>query len=932
MTRVLVWKDLRQQRAIWLVVALAAAAGVATLSALLRPGGNREDMLVGVLWFAAWGYGLVCGSLLLAGETEDGTQGFLDLLPATRRRMWRVKAMTGAGLLLAQLVTLAALGLMATRRWLVPGSLPVDSLGLLFFGVVGYAWGLFCGSFTATVLKALGWALLLQAVCVVVVLPLIVFPFASLLWTRSAAADNAAGLVTTLALAAGATVWSRKIYSRPDRLRVSELSPRHRATARHGFRQQLWLAWRQSRGLAFWLAVLSPFAAATVAYVGVLAWPALTLCLGLACGVTAFFDEQRSGGFRMFGDQRWPLVRLCLAKALVRFAVAAGTAAVTALAVAVLIVVRLKFRGRGELSGIYGELGSGILSGPAEQPFVSLSIWLIYGLTVGHLCSICFRRRVVACAVALLVAAPFAALWLPSVVIGGPIHAWQVWGLPTVFLLATLTVARARAEERLTFANGLTAVSGAVLLSAALTAASLWYRAVEIPAVADAIDFESFLATLPTPEENAGGRTAADGLRQLAEFRRTFDDESRRLPPPGAIAPQRRKFFEYSDKARAVAYAGWSNDHRDLATFLDRLFQGGWPGKLAEAANLPTGVIIDPRTEPDDGTLLSESYDANNFLVARGLQRQAEGDPGAFVENLRIGLALTRNLRRRTTLLSVSTARGQQRLLTQGVGVWLENLDRRPDLLQRALDVLRRHEAEPVPNPEEIRAGESFVERHRLKDPRTLPTTGPLFSPLFSSLGWGEALYRISFQAPWERVRFDRLMDELASYDASAAKQALELAPPAVRTSTVLISNFLSGNKRYPNPEWFTTSRAAMLQVALRLYEAETGRPAEQLTDLVPKYLPSVPADPYDGQPFRYRLSRGEVLNRSSAYAGGAWGPLGPGNGRPERLVAPGQGLLWCVGEDGVDDGGRVEAGFRTADKAPRGDVVTLVPLPPSRR
>ena len=48
-----------------------------------------------MLWLSAWGYGLVCGSLLLAGETEGETQSFLDSLPLTRRRLWRVKAVIG---------------------------------------------------------------------------------------------------------------------------------------------------------------------------------------------------------------------------------------------------------------------------------------------------------------------------------------------------------------------------------------------------------------------------------------------------------------------------------------------------------------------------------------------------------------------------------------------------------------------------------------------------------------------------------------------------------------------------------------------------------------------------------------------------------------------------------------------------------------------
>src|SRR5205823_3366327 len=54
--------------------------------------------------------------------------------------------------------------------------------------------------------------------------------------------------------------------------------------------------------------------------------------------------------------------------------------------------------------------------------------------------------------------------------------------------------------------------------------------------------------------------------------------------------------------------------------------------------------------------------------------------------------------------------------------------------------------------------------------------------------------------------------------------------------------------------------RFAVLQVALRLYQLDRGRPAPDLSALVPAYLPAVPPDPYTGAPFGYRLSEGETL------------------------------------------------------------------------
>ena len=46
----------------------------------------------------------------------------------------------------------------------------------------------------------------------------------------------------------------------------------------------------------------------------------------------------------------------------------------------------------------------------------------------------------------------------------------------------------------------------------------------------------------------------------------------------------------------------------------------------------------------------------------------------------------------------------------------------------------------------------------------------------------------------------------------------------------------------------------AAVALAIRLYEIDNGRRPAKLADLVPKYLPAVPDDPFDnpGQPLRY--------------------------------------------------------------------------------
>ena len=124
------------------------------------------------------------------------------------------------------------------------------------------------------------------------------------------------------------------------------------------------------------------------------------------------------------------------------------------------------------------------------------------------------------------------------------------------------------------------------------------------------------------------------------------------------------------------------------------------------------------------------------------------------------------------------------------------------------------------------------------------------------------------------------------------------------------------------------------LELALRWYQAENGRPAEKLDDLVPKYLPEIPDDPYQkGQPFHYRLSKGEKIVWPTDVQGGppqpAAVPGGPPPAPPSVDVPPGQGVLWSVGSDGTDDGGVQQADAERGYTVQGEDVIFLVPLPP---
>jgi hypothetical protein len=71
------------------------------------------------------------------------------------------------------------------------------------------------------------------------------------------------------------------------------------------------------------------------------------------------------------------------------------------------------------------------------------------------------------------------------------------------------------------------------------------------------------------------------------------------------------------------------------------------------------------------------------------------------------------------------------------------------------------------------------------------------------------------------------------------------------------------------------TMRLLIADLALQAYRLEQGQYPERLDSLVPDLMRSVPVDPFDGQPLRYRLEEGNEY------------------------------VLYCVGLDGVDHGGQ---------------------------
>jgi hypothetical protein len=938
MTLTLLWKEVREQWVVVLSLAAAALGGVAALLTITGPGLNRDEFLIGLLCFAALGCGAVCGSLLMAGETEDGTQLFLDTLPGTRRQLWRVKAATGLGLLVAQMAAFAVVAFVCLQGVTVGRSAAIAVAGIFYCGGVGYAWGLYCGSFARNVLSAIGWALLLFALSCFLLVPFFVWLFAMFVGYNVDQHFWAIWPLAVGAVAVGAATRSRSLYCRVDLQRQTAVAPRQKGPVQPGWLSLFWLAWQQVRPFAVGMALLAALGTVAVAALGVAAWPFLTLLAGILCGITTFGDEQQSGAYRLLSDQRYPLGRVWFVKVAVRFATGFLAMALTALASAITIGVRAAFADRVQRQAFENSLGNaqfGPLSGLVTAPAQFLTIWFIYGYAVGLVFGQVFRKPLVAGVVAVGIAWPLVMLWAPSYIAGGGLHGSQVWGVPVVLVVASCCLMRPWAADRLVSSRSVGIVTGSALLALLWLVVALWYRAYEIPAVANPINVEEFKASLPTLEQNVAGREGVAALRQLLDVEKKFNakvqaaqpQQPRRDQPP--IQPT--LFINYVSQAGEVVDRGWNPDDANLAGFLDEAFDSPWDRQLADAMEEPTGVLLDPRNMIFSTVLpeLQAARTATSLLTVRSLQQQSEGNPAAFVSGLRTGLALGRNMRHKTILISVLVSAGVEEAPLRGVERWLERLPDQPDLLRRALEVLVLHDKEPLTGREEVMNAEFLVALETFTDPRNLPANESSFDLISPGRQLNVDLLRFAWQVPWEKVRLRRELEAIYSGDREAVERALKASPPLVRSTLGRPIDLLVYGDQFPRPRSQCRARAALLQVALRLYQAEKGRPAEKLTDLVPTYLASVPEDPYDGQPFRYRLSRGEVLTWPPSNLGD---PLGAdkfvGPAEPTRKVSAGQGILWSVGENRKDDGGRAQESSHRPGEVTGEDAIFLVPLP----
>jgi hypothetical protein len=652
------------------------------------------------------------------------------------------------------------------------------------------------------------------------------------------------------------------------------------------------------------------------------------------------------------------------------------------------LAVQSQFRNNPGHTLLSGVFRSALFDELGRQGWKYLLVPAAYGFAAGHLAGLMFRKLVVACGVAGIVGAVGAALWLPSLLAGGTLH-WQVWLPPAVALLTGRLLMRAWASGRPTDRGPLTTLVGGCLAAGLVLAAGVGYRVLEVPDRPDGQDDVGYVAGLLPFDLNVAGnsyKTAAERYARLAA--QVGPEPEPRAPRVLGAArgsrPEERLVW-------AVARGGWPADDPDLDGWMDRMFgltsgdaEGDdWYAAVAAAATQPTGIpglaqvlrwhlstwyatagtaaehppgiYQHPQTISLTGASAGTLENARRMafaLVGRGLKRQAEGDPAEFVTTLRVTLGLAWNLRNgggvdalkagieveRTALAAID------RWLTPPPGAawalglwaapgpvpaagaaWVQKIAPSPALARQAAALLEAGDPTGPFDPTPYLLAERFALREAQKAPgQWLPQRLAPDNPNSEAAGNEAELVALGWAVPWERERTRRLLG--LGFESGPPKPYRLLTG---RPGADFLALRLRGPGELAEQDRLLRGfrRAAVLKLALYAYKADRGHYPDDPAELVAAgYLRRVPPDPYDeARPLGYRVSPGETLQPAQPTVTPAFLPTGGGSGG--LVVQAGQVVLWSVGPDRADQGGRTAPGGGPAGAARPEDLVYLVPV-----
>jgi hypothetical protein len=876
MNAALLWKEYRQQRALWLTVFLVAAFLAISMSVTLHSRHEAQFAVAYSLMSIAVAYGVIAGALSMASEREDGTLDFLERLAGRRNPIWRRKLGAGIGLVFSQSLALAVVAL------IVGFSSSDNAFTMFAAGLNGMAWGMLAGARCRTVLIAvlMGIALMLGSWALAFILSaLFRLPIF--------------GVEAGLGLAAFYASW--RSFCRDDSSRRPPPARTGRPLVRvipASWRAVLWLAFRQGRwALAAVGAGTLLLGVVMIFGLQIVFWPAGTLLLGLICGLGVFSADQN--GKQFLASQRIPLGLYWTVKTIFWLFIIASA---TALAWYLGTGLHAKYESEAPSYLILKWAGWNYPDGSSD-PALLVAIWPLYGFCVGHFLGMMIRRPAVSVFLAIVLTPVITVMWAPSLILSG-VSAWWVFIIPALLLLTARLAMRPWASARLMTFRPILGLSSTAALMVICLSAFFWRRATEVPDVGEPFDVKAYLATLPPPEKNEAAQLIRHALANLKEQRNKVDHE---LGWPRD--PNWREINEKSDTTtvrRAINDAydwtfvrvvcdGWPAEDKRIGAWLDQLFRGEWASEIQKISHLPLGTLEDPRFF--DGSkwptqtfqLGADCGKMARLLVARGLQLQARGDSRGALNQLESALAISRQLQNNGLYDQVKEAESIEKEVLTGYGYWLEKIGADKDLLRAGLDVLQRHQevsptlANSFQAEYVVATGDqrSFREQYKFREQSNQNLV------ITTSKRLANELRKIALDVPWEEERQRHLVNSVFASELQNDSEPirngqigfpLKSGPGAnldAREWNDLLAQFrfthpyLSGEFINARRDFARRKRqlhAVEIVTALGLYYTDHQKAPASLDDLAPAFFASMPIDPLTGGTFGYRISEGEQI------------------------------------------------------------------------